>query len=442
MIGLGKLGLPMAAACASRGYPVIGMDHDPVKIEQFHQGQFPSEPGLADLVKAHRASLEMTMDESRVLESFLSFVIVPTPSQKNGAFSNQYVEKVFRKLGKQLKKSTSFHVISLVSTVLPGSMEGLKKILEKSSGKVCGRDFGLCYNPAFIALGSVIHNFLNPDLVLIGESDPKSGAIVENFFKEFCMNQPSVQRMNFINAEITKISVNTYVTMKISFGNLLARLCERLPNADAAVVAQALGKDARIGPKYLKGALGYGGPCFPRDNKAFSHVAKKAGFRAFSSEAADRMNQLQVGWLLGILESVLRSGDTVGILGLSYKENTDVIEESQGILLAQALIEKGIRTWVYDPSALAGAKLVLRDRVDYAASLPECLQQADVLAIMTPWAPFAAIQPEDLARFKKRKVLIDCWQQLKGKHFESPVQHILLGQFLPIPSAHLSQVEV
>ena len=152
----------------------------------------------------------------------------------------------------------------LTSTVMPGMTGGpVRAALEETSGKRCGEDFGLCYGPEFIALGSVIRDFLNPDFLLIGESDSRSGEILEQLYHVVCENSPPVARMNLINAEITKLAVNTYVTTKISFANMLARICEKLPEANIDVVTSALGRDTRIGQKYLKGAVSYGDPAFP-----------------------------------------------------------------------------------------------------------------------------------------------------------------------------------
>ena len=181
---------------------------------------------------------------------------------------------------------------------MPGSTGGtLLPALEEHSGKKCGTDFGLCYNPEFIALGSVIRDMLNPDMILIGESDARSGEILEELYQGVCESNPRIQRMNFVNAELTKLSVNTFVTTKISYANMLAQVCETLPGADVDVVTSAIGCDTRIGQKYLKGALGYGGPCFPRDNVAFSALARANGAPALLAEATDQLNRSRCrGW--------------------------------------------------------------------------------------------------------------------------------------------------
>ena len=261
----------MLAGMASRGFDVIGVDITESAVRAVNEGHAPvQETGLEDMISAHRDKVRATTShEEAVLGSDISFVIVPTPSDSRGAFELQYAKYAFEQLGKALAKKDSYHVIVLTSTVLPGATRhGLLPVLEATSGKKCGKDFGLCYGPEFIALGSVIHDFLNPDFYLVGEFDERSGDVLEEVNRRICVKEPVVHRMSIENAEIAKIALNSYVTMKISFANTLADLCERIPGGDVDVVSDAIGSDTRIGRKYLTGGLGFGGPCFPRDNVA------------------------------------------------------------------------------------------------------------------------------------------------------------------------------
>ena len=250
---------------AAKGFRVIGVDLDPRKVEDINQGRAPVfEPQLEDTIRASAGRLTAHDDvAAAVAESEITFIVVATPSEADGSFSLRYVLASCETIGRALRAKAGRHLVVLTSTVMPGSTGGIvRETLERASGKRVGRDFGLCYNPEFIALGSVIRDFLNPDFLLIGESDPQSGDILEALYRQVCENQPGVARMNFVNAEIAKLSVNTFVTTKISFANMLARICEALPDADVDVVSGALGLDTRIGIKYLKGAVGYGGPVF------------------------------------------------------------------------------------------------------------------------------------------------------------------------------------
>src|SRR5262245_10730941 len=272
VISLGKLGSPLAAVLASKGHEVVGVDLNQEFVRLLNAGRAPvQEPQLQELVDASKGRLRATMSlEEATLQSEISFVIVPTPSDSRGAFSNKHVIEAVMGIGKALRKKDAYHLVNITSTVMPGSTGGeIREALEISSGRTVGKNVGLCYNPEFIALGSVVRDMLLPDAILIGESDLRAGDLLESIYRTTCDNSPPVQRMNFVNAEITKLSVNTFVTTKISYANMLADICDRLPGADVDVVTNAVGLDSRIGRKYLKGALGYGGPCFPRDNIAF-----------------------------------------------------------------------------------------------------------------------------------------------------------------------------
>lgn len=430
IIGLGKLGSPMAAAFASKGYRVTGVDVNPDFVRAINEGTAPVfEPQLAEYLAANKERISAAQDyKTAVLNSEITFIIVPTPSEEQGGFSTKYVAEAVKKIAETLKEKSEFHLIVLTSTVAPGSTErDLLPVLEEYSGKKCGIDFGLCYNPEFIALGRVIRDLLNPDLVLIGESDPRSGEILESFYKNFCDNNPPIKRMSIINAEITKIALNTYVTTKISYANMLAELCEKIPGGNVDAVTDALGCDTRIGRKYLKGALGYSGPCFPRDNRALIHTAKKFGVPLPIAEATDKINQNQVPRLVKMILSVLPEDGKVGILGLAYKTDTNVIEESQSVELAQVLLEKGIEVLVYDPAAMEAAKQILDNRVIYAPSLKDCVQAADVAVITTPWPEFKDIEPVWLKREGSQPILIDCWRILDSQKYKGVAEYLPLG---------------
>jgi UDPglucose 6-dehydrogenase len=334
-------------------------------------------------------------------------------------------------IGRALARKNGFHLVVLSSTVMPGSTgDHLLPALERESGKTCGRDFGLCYGPEFIALGNVIHDMLNPDLVLIGESDERSGEMLANFYEGVCDRHAGIRRMNFVNAELTKLSVNTFVTTKISYANMLAEICEKLEGADADVVTDALGVDSRIGKKYLKGALGYGGPCFPRDNIAFAALGRREGVEATLAEATDAVNRRQTLRLTELVLDHLPDGGCAGILGLSYKPDTPVVEQSPGLLLARELSSRGVAVVVYDPEGMPSARPVLQDRVAYAQSMQECARRAAVLVITMPWAEFRELQPTDLYASAEQVTLIDCWRLLPAERF-AEANYVTLGARQP-----------
>lgn len=430
VIGLGKLGAVMAAVLADKGYRVVGVNRNPHYVEAINEGRAPvAEPGLDALVKKNRSRLSATLDcEAAVSGSEITFIIVPTPSGPDGTFSLHHVLLAAQAVGRALRRKAGFHLVVLSATVMPGATGGeVLPLLEKVSGKKCGLDFGLCYNPEFIALGSVIRDMCNPDMILIGESEPRSGQMLVNLYRRVCENKPRVARMNFVNAELTKLSVNTFVTTKISYANMLAQVCEHLAGADVDAVTEALGLDTRIGCKYLKGALGYGGPCFPRDNLAFASLARQQGVEATLAEATDRLNRRQAPRLGDLMLARLPKGGTAGVLGLAYKPCTNVVEESQGMALAEYLVSKAAPVVVYDPLAMDNARQVLGEKVTFAASLPECAAQAHVLAIATPCEEFKQLRPEDLNCSLSRPSLFDCWRILRREKFEAVAHYLTLG---------------
>ena len=427
IIGLGKLGAPMAAVMAHKGHMVVGVDVNADYVAAIQQGHAPlRETGLEEMIQANRERLTATTNyEEAVLATEATFIIVPTPSDPDGTFSLRNVMIAAEKIGAALRKKQDWHLVVLSSTVMPGSTGGkLLPALEAHSGKKCGAGFGLCYNPEFIALGSVIRDMLNPDMILIGESDERSGEILERLYTGVCDSNPHIRRMNHVNAELTKISVNTFVTTKISYANMLAQVCETLPGADVDVVTSAIGCDSRIGQKYLKGALGYGGPCFPRDNLAFSALARANGVPPILAEATHQLNQSQAPRLAKWILTRLPEGGTVGVMGLSYKPNTEVIEESQGLALAKHLLSVGVPVVVYDPAAMENAQPQLAGKVTFATSAANCARQADVLAITTPWAEFREISPKD---FKRHGTVLDCWRLLDKDAVGAVVEYVALG---------------
>lgn len=430
VVGLGKLGAPMAACFAAKGFKVIGVDVDASKVNAINHRQAPVyEPGLQELLEAYDEQLEATTDiEDAVHRSQVTFIVVPTPSEPDGNFSLRYVLQACEGIGKALRRRDDWHLVVITSTISPLSMDtAIKPYLEEHSGKRCGLDFGLCYSPEFIALGSVIRDFLNPDFILIGESDSKAGDVLTDIYKRVCDNDPPIARMNFVNAELTKLAVNTFVTTKISFANMLARICERLPGANVDVVTGALGLDSRIGSKYLKGAVSYGGPCFPRDNLALIALAKKIGAPADIAETTDRFNRWQIQWLADIIQGHLKGGDTVGILGLTYKPNTDVVEESVGLLLAQELVRRDISVVAYDPAGSGNAGRILGKQVRFADTAQSCIAEADVVVLTTAWTEFSALPPEVWTRHSRPRLVIDCWRVLDNLEGCDGVIRVPLG---------------
>ena len=430
VIGLGKLGAPLAAVFASKGFPVIGTDLNPAFVNAINAGRAPvDEPNLQELISDNRERLQATVDASAaVAATDVTFVIVPTPSDPDGRFTNRFILDAMQMVGEGLRRRTAYHVVVITSTVMPGSTGGeIRAALELHSGRRVGDGLGLCYNPEFIALGTVVRDMLSPDMILIGESDARAGDMLQRIYERSCDSRPVMRRMNFVNAELTKIAVNTYVTTKISYANMLADICDRLPGADVDAVTQAVGSDSRVGAKYLRGAIGYGGPCFPRDNVAFASLARSLGARADLAEATDTMNRYQVERVLGAVQARLPAGGTVGVLGLSYKPDTAVVEESQGLMLASRLADEGHAVIAFDPKGLEAALAATGGSFAPALSAEECVRRASLVVVMTPWPEFRAIPVDAFAR-ARRLTVVDCWRLLSQEEIGPVADLVHLGR--------------
>ncbi|MCH7564713.1 MAG: UDP-glucose/GDP-mannose dehydrogenase family protein [Gemmatimonadetes bacterium] len=405
----------MAAVIASRGHLVMGFDVNDRAVEAINQGRTPvAETGLAELIRANSERLQATSNLAEaVLRSDVTFVVVPTPSDANGGFSLQHAAVAFEGIGRALAGKSEYHLIVLTSTVLPGATRfGLLPILEAAAGKRCGDDFGLCYGPELIALGSVIQDLLNPDFKLVGQFDQRSGDGLEALYGSILVNGAPCSRMTIENAELTKIALNSYVTTKISFANMLAELCERIPGGDIDVVSGALGRDARIGRRYLTGALGYGGPCFPRDNHALSFLARELGVNAHLAEATEAVNDAIVGQIVERLGLEIDSGTRVAILGLAYKPGTPVVEASQAVSLARALAAAGAEVVAFDPLGGDEARRELGSEVLVVDTLHECVSDAEIIMITSPDPAFQGLGAEDLAADKTTVIVVDFWRIL------------------------------
>ncbi len=417
VIGLGKLGLCTAACFASAGHTVYGFDlNDHFRSELKSRRNPIEETGLTDLLESAWATLHIVDSYEAALQaSDITLIIVPTPSLPDGRFSNDYLVNVLDGLAPALKAKNGFHIVDVVSTVMPGTCDTIfKPLLEQATGKRCGTDFGLVYNPEFIALGSVIRNFLNPDMVLIGTSDERSGSVVRELYASTCKTLPAMAVMSLINAEITKISLNCYVTMKISYANGLAAICEQVPGADVDVITAAIGADSRVGSKCLKGGLGFGGPCFPRDNLAFQTFAEEFGAEALLGKAVVAVNNSIPERLFKKVSEQCVPPAKVALLGLSYKADTHIIEESHSIILAKNLIAAGYQVALHDPTAIDAARDLLGSNVIFFNDMYECLTDASAIILLTDWPQYRDLDWKHIATLTSSGALVlDSWRIAK-----------------------------
>src|SRR5262245_28578982 len=295
VFGLGKLGACMAATFAQRGFEVLGVDINAEAARKINAGEPPvDEPLLAETITGAKGRLRATTKANEAVETDASFFIVPSPSLPDGSFSNEFLMRALQPVAQAVRAARKKnHLFVVSSTTTPGACrQVIIPMLEQQMGGKCGQSFGFCYNPEFIALGNVVRGLLEPDLVLIGESDRRNGDLMEALYLQYNTNRPTIARMSITSAELAKISVNSYITAKISFTNQLRMIAEQYADTDIHAILDAIGADSRIGRKYLRAGLSYGGPCFPRDNRLVAHAAKQVGLSAPLAEATDVVNEM------------------------------------------------------------------------------------------------------------------------------------------------------
>jgi len=416
VIGLGYVGLTFATCLANKGFRVYGVESDEDKRKLILEGKPPFyEPGLDSLLsKAISCGSLIVMDDlqSAIRDSCITFVCVGTPSRADGSVDLSQVESAVREIGRALKGKKEYHLVVLRSTVPPRTTEGLvKELLERESGKTAGSGFGLCFNPEFLSEGKAIEGVMNPDRLVIGAVDERSGKLLLEFYREFYSGRlPPTLLTNPVNAELIKYANNAFLAMKISFANMFSRLCSKLKGADVRVVMKGIGMDSRICNAFLGAGLGWGGSCFPKDTRGILSYARRLGVDLKLVKASIDVNEEQVDYAIELAESIVEGlgGKLVAVLGLAFKPGTDDVRESRAIKLVERLLEKGARVRVHDPKAMDNARKILGDRVEYAISLENCLRGADLCILATEWPEYRELDQEELIRLMRSPALLDC----------------------------------
>lgn len=347
LFGLGKLGLPLALIL-SQYYKVYGIDVDRNKVTNLKKGISPFfEPKLDDYLQKNIKNIDFNhLDEYNLDDFDVAVILVNTPSNNEGGFSNQYIYDVIEDLSKKLKSSNKKDFLFILSsTVMPGSHSEIIKQIEKLSNKKLNEDFGFVYIPDLVALGNVINDFENPDLVILGQSNEKYGKVALDLYSKFIKNDAPHVRMELIESEISKVSLNAYITMKISFANFIGNVSEKY-ECNPNNITKALGYDKRISPYYIKSGLPFGGTCFPRDTWAFIKMSENIGLDAVHIKATQKINEIQHELFF---EKVKNYKDkSIGIFGISFKPETSVTVESAGYILYEKLKSLGYNVFGCD----------------------------------------------------------------------------------------------
>lgn len=367
IFGLGYVGCVSAACLANEGHKIIGVDINPVKVAQLASGCSPVvEPGLDELVKrgVESGNLKVTVNGHEAVHmSHISLICVGTPSNDNGSLNLQYVENVCREIGKALVTKQDYHTIVFRSTVLPGTVEGrLIPLLEEFSGRSAGIDFGVCMNPEFLREGSAIHDYHNPSLIVIGELNKRSGDAVSELYKSL---NTCVTRTDLPVAEMVKYASNAYHALKVVFANEIGNL-SKANNIDGQAVMEIFRQDKQlnISAAYLNPGFAFGGSCLPKDLRALLYRAKETDVECPVLNAVLPSNRIQVELAVKLVERMKHK--RVGILGLSFKANTDDLRESPAVSLGETLIGRGYHVRIFDEelqlSRLVGANKSFLDR--------------------------------------------------------------------------------
>ena len=434
-MGLGYVGLTTAACLASRGFRVIGFDVDPKKVETVNRGICPIyEPGLEELIRdaVSKGLLRATRDfREAVLKSGITFITVGTPSLETGEIDLRYVREASRMIGEALSEKPGWHLVVVKSTVTPGTTEGLvKETIERHSGKKCPQDFGLCMNPEFLREGSAVEDTFHPDRIVIGEVDKRSGDFLEELYRSFYgPDMPPVLRTRPVNAELIKYANNAFLAMKVSFINMIANLCQKLPGADVEEIAKGIGMDKRIGPLFLRAGAGWGGPCWPKDLAALRVFAERLGVDMPLVDATLKINEGQPLKVVDLAKELLGDlrGKRVSILGLAFKPGTDDMRGAVSVRVVEALLKEGASVVVYDPKAMKNARRVLGDRIKYASSVEECLLGSECAILVTGWEEFRHLRPQDFRRLMRNPVVVDGRRVYDPEKFLREVRFATIG---------------
>lgn len=425
IFGLGYVGAVSAACLAKDGHTIIGVDLSQTKVDLINEGKTPIiEKDIGELISAARTNkwLSATTEAAQAInETELSLVCVGTPSQPNGSLDLTHVSSVCEEIGRALKSKQEFHVVVLRSTMLPGSMrDTVIPILEKSSGKRAGLDFGVCNNPEFLREGSAVHDFYHPPKTVIGETDTRSGDRLAELYAK--MDAPLI-RTTVETAEMVKYTDNVWHALKVGFANEIGNVCKAL-GIDGHEVMGIFCQDTKLNlsPYYMKPGFAFGGSCLPKDVRALTYKARTLDLDIPILNAIIPSNERQVEH--GIQMVMQKGNKKVGVLGFSFKAGTDDLRESPIVELIERLLGKGYDIRLYDRNvnlaSLIGANRdYILNRIPHISGLmvdniDAVIQHAETIVIGNNDEEFKQI-PE---RLREGQVLVDLVRIGKGRSQE------------------------
>jgi UDPglucose 6-dehydrogenase len=407
VVGVGYVGLVTGTCFSEFGLRVSCVAKDKSKIDQLNQGKVPIyEPGLSELVgknlKEGRLSFTTDIEES-VRNALVVFIAVGTPSDEEGSADLRYVEEVAKSIGQTMN---GYKVVVTKSTVPVGTGRLIESIITENQAEPCA--FDVASNPEFLREGSAIEDFMRPNRIVIGAESEHAIAILEDLYNPLYLIETPFVITDIATAEMIKYASNAFLATKVSFINEMATICEKV-GADVHKVARGMGLDKRIGPKFLHPGPGFGGSCFPKDTKAVSQIANKSGYEFKIVNAVIKVNDELPGIMVEKIVSAVGgdlNGVTIGMLGLTFKPNTDDMRDSPTVPIIIGLQERGAKIQAYDPAGMEQAKEHLQN-VDYKEDLYAVGEGADALVIATEWNQFRNIDWERMKNLLKQLIVVD-----------------------------------
>ncbi len=414
VIGTGYVGLVSGACLADFGNFVTCCDIDPQKIEKLQRGEIPIyEPGLDDVVERNikAGRLFFTTNINDAIDNVeVVFIAVGTPPSEDGSADLSHVIEAADAIASSMN---DYKVIVDKSTVPIGTGKLVKEHIAarlRSRGKA-DIEFDIVSNPEFLREGSAVQDFMRPDRVVIGSDSARARQVMKDVYRSLYLNETPFIETSIETAEMIKYASNAFLAIKITYINEIANLCEAV-GANVQDVAKAMGKDGRIGPKFLHPGPGYGGSCFPKDTRAIADIGRKSGAALTLVEAAIEANERQKLRMIDKIEHALGDlrGATIAVLGLSFKPNTDDMREAPAITIIEGLVKKGAKCKVYDPAAMQEACWRLNrlgEAVIFCEDEYATMKNADALVIVTEWNQFRNLDLDKVKNALRRPIFID-----------------------------------
>jgi len=409
IIGTGYVGLTTGACFAEVGHEVTCVDNNPEKIATLLDEKIPIyEPGLAQLVTKNVAAgrLHFTTSTAQGVESGeVIFIAVPTPPMADGSVDLSFIEKVAREVAQTVQPGFGFKVVVDKSTVPVKTGQKVAETIKRYGPK--GVEFGVASNPEFLREGCAIEDLLEPDRIVFGTADQRTADVMRRVYSPF--NAP-VLATDIESAELIKHAANSFLALKISYINSVARICEK-SGADVEMVAEGIGMDSRIGRSFLNAGLGYGGSCFPKDIRAFISISESLGYPFELLKQVEKINEGQLEHFLSKIRDTLWvfREKKIALWGLAFKQNTDDVRESVAIKLAQRMLVEGAEIRAWDPEAMETAQRFgnLEGEITFAEDQYSCLDGADALVIATEWPQFAEVNFSEIKKRMRNPMVFD-----------------------------------